>query len=246
LVVERNAVEEVTTGGCEVLSVISIIIPTLDEERALPETLESLKSQEGTFEVIVADGGSDDGTVEIVRSVSVTGHLVRCVQAPRGRARQMNAGAVAAGGEWLMFLHADTRLPADAVSRIMALPSDVRAGCFHQLFNTRSRFLRLLSWAHNQRFRVTRVIYGDQAMFVRRELFDQVGGFPDQPMEDVAISLKLRRRTKPIMLPGTVLTDARKFEQMGSWRALRHSINLLLKFRRGADVSGDSFFDDYR
>jgi rSAM/selenodomain-associated transferase 2 len=226
--------------------VISIVIPTLDEERALPATLESIATQRGPFEVIVADGDSGDATVEIVRSFAVTGHPVRCVQAPRGRARQMNAGAVVAGGEWLLFLHADTRLPPEAITRIADLPAEIQAGCFHQLFNTRSRFLRLLSWAHNQRFRVTRVIYGDQAMFVRRPLFDGVGGFPDRPMEDVAISLALRARTRPVMLPGVVLTDARKFEQMGPWRALRHSVSLLLRFRRGTEVSGDPFFDDYR
>ena len=225
---------------------ISIVMPTLNEERALPETLESIETQQGPIEVIVADGGSEDATVEIVRSFSMTGHRVRCVQAPRGRARQMNAGAAVAGGEWLLFLHADTRLPIDAATRIAGLPAEVQAGCFHQLFNTRSRFLRALSWAHNQRFRVTRVVYGDQAMFVRRGLFDEVGGFPDRPMEDVAISLMLRARTRPEMLPGVVLTDARKFEQMGPWRALRHSVALLLRFRRGADVSGDPFFDDYR
>ena len=225
---------------------ISIVIPTLNEERALPATLESIAAQDGPLEVIVADGASDDTTVEIVRSFAVTGHAVRCVQAPRGRARQMNAGAVVAGGEWLLFLHADTRLPDGAVRRIAGLPDDVQAGCFHQLFNTSSRFLRALSWMHNQRFRFTRVIYGDQAMFIRRELFDEVGGFPDRPMEDVAISLELRERTRPIMLPGEVLTDARKFEQMGPWRALRHSVSLLLRFRRGADVSDGPFFDDFR
>jgi rSAM/selenodomain-associated transferase 2 len=226
--------------------VISIVIPALNEERALPATLESIEGQQGPIEVILVDGGSDDNTVEIAGSFAASRHQARCIQAPRGRARQMNAGAEVSGGEWLLFLHADTRLPLDATSRIASLPDQVQVGCFHQIFDTRSLFLRALSWAHNKRFRVTRVIYGDQAMFVRRKLFDEVGGFPVRPMEDVAISLTLRDRTRPVMLPGSVSTDARKFEQMGSWRALRHSVSLLLRFRQGADVSGDAFFNDYR
>ncbi len=225
---------------------ISIVIPALNEESALPATLESVAAQNGPLEAIVVDGGSDDATVQIVRSFAATGHRVRCVEAPRGRARQMNFGAVVAGGDWLIFLHADTRLPPGAVDRVAGLPTKVHAGCFHQLFDTSSRFLRALSFMHNQRFRLTRVIYGDQALFIRRKLFDEIGGFPDRAMEDVAFSLELRRRTRPIMLPDTVLTGARKFEQMGSWRALWHSVSLLVRFHRGADVSGDRFFGEYR
>jgi rSAM/selenodomain-associated transferase 2 len=228
------------------MAVITIIIPTLNEEIALPSTLDSVIDQMGDFEIIVADAASTDRTRDVVSAAAVRSARVRFLEAERGRAQQMNAGAHAASGEWLLFLHADTLLPDNALIRIEALPSQVHAGCFHHRFNNPGPLLQLLSWCHNQRFRLTRVIYGDQAMFVRRTLFEELGGFPIRQMEDIAFSLNLRSATRPNMLSEHITTDARKFDQMGHWRALYGAVSLLVRFRFGAKISDDAFFDSYR
>jgi rSAM/selenodomain-associated transferase 2 len=225
---------------------VTVVIPALNEERAIAATLGSVLGQSGRTEVIVVDGGSSDRTTAIVAEHRTRHANLWLLETDRGRGRQMNAGAAAAGGEYLLFLHADTVLPDRAMERIEALPKTTLAGCFHQRFSTPSPVLRALSFMHNVRFRVTRVIYGDQAMFIRRVTFMALGGFPDREMEDVAFSLRLRRITTPVMLPEHVVTDARKFDQLGHWRAVARSISLLLRFRRGVDVSGDRFFDEYR
>jgi rSAM/selenodomain-associated transferase 2 len=226
--------------------VISVIIPTLNEELALPATLESLLDQDSDFEVIVVDGGSDDRTPAIVEAAAVHFRALRMLRADRGRAQQMNAGAADAHGDWLLFLHADTVLPQKSMSRIAILPDSVAAGCFRHRFSGRSPTLRILSWFHNRRFHFTRVIYGDQAMFVRRPLFVRLGGFPITDMEDIGFSLALRSATRPIMLSESVTTDARKFDQLGHWRALAHAVALLVRFRFGMNISRDRFFGDYR
>jgi len=234
--------------GCyrETVSLISIIIPTLDEERALPSTLDAVLAQPVELEVIVVDGGSVDCTVAIVEAALAPNPGLQLLRAARGRALQMNAGADVARGEWLLFLHADTLLPENGLTVIENQSEAVQAGCFTHRFSGAGAMLRILSWFHNHRFGVTRVIYGDQAMFIQRGLFETLGGFPIRPMEDIAFGLKLRNATRPIMLPEFVTTDSRKFDQMGHWRALAHSVLLLLRFRFGTDVSGDRFFRNYR
>jgi len=226
--------------------VISVIIPTLNEQRALPATLESVAVQAAPNEIVVADGGSVDATRAVVEAFAGRHPGVRWLEAARGRARQMNVGAAAASGEWLLFLHADTLLPSDALARIDGSPRSVRAGCFRHRFSGSTPALRLLSWLHNRRFAVTRVIYGDQAMFVSSELFRGLGGFPDCDMEDIAFSLALRRVTRPVMVPATVVTDSRKFAAMGPLRATARSVSLLVRFRLRRDVAGDRFFGEYR
>ena len=225
---------------------ITIIIPTLNEERALPATLDAVLAQPVELEVIVVDGGSVDRTRQIVEETSARDRRLRLLATDRGRGMQMNAGADAARGEWLLFLHADTLLPRDGLTMIVNQPEAIQAGCFTHRFSGAGAMLRILSWFHNHRFGLTRVIYGDQAMFIRRGPFEKLGGFPIRPMEDIAFGLRLRAVTRPIMLPGFVTTDSRKFDQMGHWRAVTHSVFLLLRFRFGADVSRDRFFCNYR
>jgi rSAM/selenodomain-associated transferase 2 len=203
---------------------ISVVIPAWNEERALPRTLASVFAQAMPYQVIVADGGSTDDT----RSIAAADPRVSLVSAPKGRASQMNAGARRARGDWILFLHADTRLPPGALSAIAALPPRVAAGCFRHRFSGQDWRLALISRLHDWRFSVTGIVYGDQAMFVRRALFDGLGGFPEvSHLEDVLFSERLVRVTRPSMLDLTVETESRKFEQMGIWKSLGRVLAIL-------------------
>jgi rSAM/selenodomain-associated transferase 2 len=220
---------------------ISVIIPALNEARALPDTLRELRSQPGEFEVILIDGGSDDDTVQIARA----SEKVAVLSSDPGRAVQMNTGAAAASGELLHFLHADTVLPDGAIARLSAMASDagVDWGGFHQQFSGDSWALRAVSRLHNWRCRLTGVFYGDQAMFVRRSLFDLLGGFPNEPvMEDVMFSEALLKRAQPVFLPDRVITDSRKFERMGPLRSFLRCLLILICYELRLPILGRSFF----
>ena len=170
--------------------------------------------------------------------------------APKGRASQMNAGASIAGGEWLLFLHADTLLPDGALARIVELDASpvVQAGGFRHRFGGDDWRLRLISWLDNVRCQRTRVIYGDQTMFVRRALFEEIKGFPQQPvLEDVALSEKLLRNTRPVILNETVTTDARKFVQEGVWLSLLRVVAIVVRCELGWPVKAShAFFKEVR
>jgi rSAM/selenodomain-associated transferase 2 len=224
---------------------ISVVIPAYNEERALPATLDHLFAQAGDFEVILVDGGSNDGTRSIARRDS----RVQLVQAPKGRASQMNAGAARARGQWLVFLHADTLLPDNAFARIAELPGEVAAGGFRHRFSGRGFGLWFISLADNFRCKRSRIIFGDQAMFVRRSLFSRLGGFPDvERLEDVHFCENLVKHTKPLLLEMTVTTDSRKFIQQGVWRSLARVVTILLCVSFGRRLPADSlrFFEDVR
>lgn len=220
---------------------ISIVIPTLDEEQALPQTLACLATQGAAHELIVSDGGSSDATGRLAAAAGA-----RVIRAPRGRGAQMNAGARHADGDWLLFLHADTLLPAGALAAIAALPPSVEAGCFCQAFSDPHPLLRLTSRLHNWRCRRTRIMYGDQAIFVRRDVFSAVGGFPHTELEDVKLSEWLRARCPPVLLPLTVTTDARKFIAHGILRSLGRIVLILLCHRYHLPLAGRRFFDPVR
>lgn len=222
---------------------ISIIIPVLNEERALPATLQHVFSQTGKFEVIVVDGGSTDSTLDIVRQDS----RIQLLSAATGRASQMNAGAQHANGEWLVFLHADTLLPKDALLSIEQLPPQVQAGGFKHLFSGQAWSLRLISWLDNLRCRLTRILYGDQAMFVRRDLFTKLGMFPNEPvMEDVLFSEQLVKVTQPVILNSNVITDSRKFEQNGIWLSFWRVLLILAIHELHLPIRTSKFFTNAR
>lgn len=223
---------------------ISVIVPVLNESVALPVFLKALREQRGTFEVIVVDGGSDDGTPDIAAGDP----SVRLLRSARGRGCQMNAGAALARGDTLLFLHADTRLAPGAIDLLDGASATAwQAGAFTHSFSPTDWRLRLLSAAHNFRCRWTRVYYGDQAIFVRKTLFERVGGFPDVPMlEDVIFCERLRPLTRAVLLPQTISTDPRRFLHHGVWRSIARGVTIVVRHQLGLRVSGRGFSDPVR
>ncbi len=218
---------------------ISVIIPVLDEEKALPATLQQLFSQDGDFEVIVVDGGSRDNTLQLLGQDA----RIHLQHSETGRARQMNHGASKARGEWLLFLHADTLLPDHALADLQALPERVQAGGFRHRFSGNRTGLGLVSWLHNFRCRCTRVFYGDQAMFIRTALFRQLGGFPNEPvLEDLIFGERVARVTTPHTMDSYVVTDSRKFEQAGVWLSLWRVILIQLSHELKLPIPARKFF----
>ena len=188
---------------------LSIIIPTLDEARSVGATLDAVAQLRGSFEVIVVDGGSSDGTLEIARE-----HGARVIASERGRGLQMHKGAYIAQGEALWFLHADTIIPADAAEQIIEALHEPRVvgGNFKIRFDGARRAARFLTWLYPQ-LRKLGLCYGDSAIFVRREAYRQAGGFKPFPIfEDLDLLRELRRLGHLAHLPATVVTSSRRFE----------------------------------
>jgi rSAM/selenodomain-associated transferase 2 len=236
---------------------VSVVIPTYNEEKALPNTLRALFTQQGDYEVIVVDGGSADRTCAVLAEFSfseyplpLTLHPSRLrLIAPKGRASQMNTGAKQAIGGWLLFLHADTVLPSGAIQRLNEMEADqtIQAGGFMHQFSGDDWRLKLISFLDNFRCIRSRIIYGDQALFVRRALFEQLGGFPNRPiLEDVAFCEKLIKITKPLLLSPSVVTDARKFLKMGIWRSFFRVLLVILHVEFRLPVLPRAFFQDVR
>lgn len=190
---------------------LSVIIPTLNEQELIEAQVRRTASLRGVSEVVVADGGSTDATV--ARVPALPG--VRVVTAPRGRASQLNAGARAAAGDVLLFLHADVALPDDAGRHVEeALASPRTVGGAFRTWTVPDRPTRLGPLLHlaDLRSRYTTAPYGDQAPFVRREAFETLGGFPEQPlMEDLEFSLRLRRLGAIARVPARVQVSGRRF-----------------------------------
>jgi rSAM/selenodomain-associated transferase 2 len=233
---------------------ISVIIPAYNEEKVLLSTLNSLLEQPGEFEVILVDGGSTDRTCAIVAGLALSPQssvlsTVRLLTAPKGRASQMNAGAKQARGEWLLFLHADTVLPNGAIQRLNKMETDqaIQAGGFMHQFSGNDWRLRFISFLDNFRCTRSRIIYGDQALFVRQTLFEKLGGFPNQPiLEDVAFCERLIKVTNLLLLSPPVVTDARKFITMGIWTSFLRVLFIILHVEFRLPILPRAFFQDVR
>lgn len=216
------------------MSHLSIVVPVLDEAPGIGATLESLHGLRARgCEVVVVDGGSRDATRDIAASGAD-----RVIESPRGRAAQMNAGARATSGDILLFLHADTRLPpgADQSVRLGMARTGSRWGRFDVTIAGASPMLRVVARSMNARSRMTGIATGDQAIFVRRDAFEGVGGFPEIPlMEDIALSKRLKRVSPPLCLRDRVVTSGRRWERHGMLRTILLMWRLRLAFALGAD-----------
>ncbi len=196
---------------------VSLIVPVLNEASGIVATLSSLQSaRQAGVKLLVVDGGSTDGTVDIA-----TSYCDQLVVSPRGRASQMNAGAQAAKGDILLFLHADTRLPVHALESVRQAVQTSPWGHFHVQIMGRSRWLPLIATMMNLRARLTGIATGDQALFVTRDMFWQVGGFSAIPlMEDVELCDRLRKIAWPKVIRSPVTTSGRRWDLNGPWRTI--------------------------
>ncbi|TWT47974.1 N-glycosyltransferase [Thalassoglobus neptunius] len=192
-------------------SQIAVIIPTLNEENSIAGLISRLR-QLGDFEIIVVDGGSSDETIAQSRNAD------KVLESPPGRARQQNLGAQHANAEYLLFLHADCDVSAgfdQAVADILRQP-DVSAGCFSQRIDHPAKKYRLIESGNAWRVRVLGWIYGDQGLFVRRETFLKLGGFPEiELMEDLFFSKQLRREGRLVIANAPLTVSARRWEKRG-------------------------------
>lgn len=198
---------------------LSIIIPALNEATNLERLLPHLRVICPGAEVIVVDGGSEDGTSAVLRRFP----WVRCLSSNRGRARQMNAGASVAKQEVLLFLHADTLLPTEIEAAIVEAfrNPDLVAGRFDVRFDNPRPVFTVIAFFINLRSRLTKICTGDQALFVRRKTFEKLGGYPDIPlMEDVELAKQLKRLGGIACLRSKVTTSARKWEREGVFRII--------------------------
>jgi rSAM/selenodomain-associated transferase 2 len=212
---------------------ISIIVPVLDEADAIVATLAVLQPMRARgVEVVVADGGSTDATRQLAAPLAD-----RVIESARGRAAQMNAGARAARGAVLAFVHADTLLPPSADRAIAAaLAAGREWGRFDVAIDGAAPLLVLVALMMNLRSRLTGIATGDQAIFARRAAFDRAGGFPDIPlMEDVALSKSLRMESAPACLRERVVTSGRRWERHGTLRTILLMWRLRLAYALGAD-----------
>jgi len=190
---------------------VSIIVPVLNEAGNICNLVDMLQKLEGDKEVIIVDGGSTDGTLQHIPDSFIT------VNSERGRGRQLNKGAAAATGDILLFLHCDSILEEDVLQKVQdVIKAGYVGGCFTMKFDRKNWMLSIIAYLSNLRVKITGVIFGDQGMFVRNDIFQSLGGFADIPiMEDMEFSGRLKKAGKIKQLNERIVTSARRFEKGG-------------------------------
>lgn len=242
---------------------ISIVIPVLNEADNLPRLISHLVHLNPLpHQVILVDGGSTDNSVavakKLIEGLIDTSHSViasqsasngqvadwQVVESAAGRATQMNAGADLATGNILLFLHADTQLPNHAITDIKSAVMRAEWGRFDVHLDSSEWMLKVVSQMMNWRSRLSGIATGDQAIFVKRELFEQLGGYPDQPlMEDIELCKRLKAIGKPACLNSKVITSPRRWQQYGTWRTIL--LMWRLRFDYWCGVSADNIKQRY-
>lgn len=223
----------------------SIVIPVLNEQDRINSLIEHVHSQgyESACEIIVADGDPQGGTIKVIRDENVIS-----ITSKKGRASQMNAGAELAHGEVLIFLHADTKLPSDALQKIRKVLENEKyvAGAFDLGIDSDKLLLKTIAACASLRSRLHRVPYGDQAIFIRRRYFGKIGGFKEIPlMEDVELMVRIKKRGDSIfILRDRVITSARRWQKEGIIYTTLRNIVIRNLFRFG--VSPDRLAKYYK
>nr|WP_245748210.1 TIGR04283 family arsenosugar biosynthesis glycosyltransferase [Halopseudomonas yangmingensis] len=220
---------------------MSIVMPVRNEAAGIVQALLPLQELRGALELIVVDGQSQDATRLLAQPLAD-----QLLESSPGRARQMNTGAAAAQGDWLLFLHADTRLPDGFISLLQeAQDSGADWGRFDVQLEPSSALLRLVARMINLRSRLTGVCTGDQALFLRRRLFEQLGGYAEIPlMEDVELSKRLRRVSRPFCIATPLTTSSRRWQQHGTLRTILLMWQLRLLYWLG--VAPERLAESYR
>ncbi|MDE0179432.1 MAG: TIGR04283 family arsenosugar biosynthesis glycosyltransferase [Gammaproteobacteria bacterium] len=207
---------------------ISVVIPVFNDAVPLSRLIDDLRDTD--LEIVVVDGGSDDDSVSVAKDAG------RVVSAPRGRGMQMAAGVPAANGEWLWFMHADTRLSQQVVAALLDRLDKPRWGFFSVRLDGGSWPYRMIERTMCWRAAASGIATGDQGIFVHRELLDAVGGVPRQPLlEDVELCRRLRRLAKPMVLREPLLTSSRRWERDGIVRTILVMWWLRFRYFAGAD-----------
>ena len=238
------------------MNTVSIIIPILNEADNLPLLFENISIiNPAPQQIILVDGGSTDGSIAVAKALINDFFTIKksdikwqVIKSTAGRAIQMNAGATQATGDILLFLHADTQLPVTATSDLslamQKADNNYKWGRFDVRLDSRSPMLWLVAAMMNGRSRLTGIATGDQAIFIKSDLFKQIGGYPQQPlMEDIELCKNLKGIAKPACLSSKVITSARRWQQHGTWRTIILMWHLRYDYWRG--VSAESIKQRY-
>lgn len=211
---------------------ISMILPVYNESKTIDAILQQLDVLPGHWEILFADGGSSDDTIQKI------GARYRVLNSPKGRASQMNHGAANASAEVLWFVHCDSLLPKDAHSQISAaIEKGAQWGCFHIGFDYAGPFMGCNTYFSNRRAGKG-IAFGDQGIWIRKDLFEEMGGFPDLPiMEDYEFSLRMQQAKLPIcQLPGTIITSGRRYEKRFPLITMWQMFHLRHLYRKGVEI----------